>query len=342
MGNHCSSTNQATQSITGSRSAKAIAIDPSEPLRGPLTIHTGHVGPIRPPIANPRVRQISIPKRLHIITHLTLTSHSRSICASLPSVILPNLVTLRIQPGYDENHGGLCHHQYEGPSADGGCCRLIAELRPSRLILGGVTTHTIGSGKGLWSGGIPGSIKELIILIGIFAGNPDATSYQPSLLDHLPSTLDKLTFVLSMASAGNVLPPFPDMDARWNRHYMAQSIFKVCGGLEGGQAVEIVGAENIDSCYPEEDGREDADAGKEHGDYVWYLWKNMARALQEMGCSREEARARRDRVTYSWTRDYQQREDWLEAALNEWDVGTMASKFRCGVPGLRYGGKEGS
>lgn len=164
-----------------------------------------------------------LPDRFSFTTHLTITSHSHSICDKLSPLIMPFLETLRIVPAAKEAHLDVCHcnHSLSGklcpPSARCGC-PLVAHLLPRRLVLGGKATDLTGSARGLWpspSAFPPPHIKELLIYVGLRARRGSVRLDRPSFLSVLPSSVERLELV-DMAFQEGLQP-----DVFWTRLGMA-------------------------------------------------------------------------------------------------------------------------
>ncbi|KAI9638680.1 uncharacterized protein MKK02DRAFT_32070 [Dioszegia hungarica] len=233
-------------------------------------------------------------------THLTLTSHNRTDCVNLPPLFVPNLVTLRIQPGYQQFKLDLCGATQD-PHGRGNCCPLITYLRPRRLILGGTTSGFLGTGAGLWSTPFPPFVKELVLTAGMTTGRtlpgaPVQTS--GSFLDHIPESIKKVTIDLTdgwdrlyvdHTGNGQRETVNEDLTEQWDSILLGRALMRVCARLSKDQAIEVVGAEVVDHCSLEfwENDRAGRFTGPEeyHDGEPWqdFMKRDLMRVLKVEG-----------------------------------------------------------
>lgn len=205
-----------------------------------------------------------LPERFTFTTHLTISSHSVPICSNIAPLEMPNLVSLKIEPTYQENDLNICHcaHSHKSGDQSNCLCPLLQHLQPRRLVLGSDTTGLTGSAAGLWRSDPtaytfpPPWVKELVVYVGACSGIEVGPEAKHHLLDHVPSTLERLVLIMeprrqSWASTNGrwVFRRVAGVEGRLDPMHLWRALGRVCSTKA--QQVEIVGIESIDRDWTE-------------------------------------------------------------------------------------------
>ncbi|KAI9638670.1 uncharacterized protein MKK02DRAFT_43071 [Dioszegia hungarica] len=252
---------------------------------------------------------VPLPDRFSYTKDLTIGTHYKYDCPSLPVLNMPNLTTLHIrgwcldlclpEPPFHFLDMGFAPRGHALTPKPTPCCPSITSLRPSRLVFNAPSMSAMGLWPSASNSFPPPWVTELVVPYTVRINTIRDGNVAHGVLGSLPDTVRKLSIVLKEGDGGwdqgLFLMAMVRIDGVELAPLTPSSLWKRIAGLSRGQAqvVEYIGVETIQAGHRgiSTDGitREIRDAVKERGVAAgWEVAKAEARAEGIIFTTKEE------------------------------------------------------